>query len=52
MNFKLWIAIIIGWALMDHLLAMIGLPYIVRLLIIGVVLWNLEDILHRFGIWL
>jgi len=52
MNFKLWIAVIIGWALLDYLLSLLGLPYIIRLVLIGVVLWNLETILHKFGIWL
>lgn len=52
MNFKLWIAIIFGWAVLDYLLAWVGIPYILRLLLIGTLAWNLEKILHHFGIWL
>jgi len=52
MNFKLWVAVIIGWAVLDYALSFLGLPYLLRLAIIGVILWNLETILQKFGIWL
>ena len=52
MNFKLWIGVIIGWALADYLLGLLGIPYIIRLVIIGLVLWNLQAILQKFGIWI
>lgn len=52
MSFKLWVAVIVGWAVLDYLLGMLGFPYLFRLLIIGVILWNLEKILNLFGIWL
>jgi len=51
-NFKLWIGVIIGWALADYLLSLLGVPYIFRLFLIGMVLWHLDKILKYFGIWL